>query len=169
MPKLENLKPIDVTFSKVKLNTELTPMVKELFMQNIPDECDLTVQLPELKSFSMVYYGPPEDDSWIHDMLSTAKKLHTFDSYKLRVGPKLHFFGNELKQIRLHHAECLESLSVYAPNFTELNLQACYGLDGTLTILDTHPNFTPPPIPGSSFAVNTTNVRFPVNSPHSQD
>ena len=158
MPKLETLKLIDVCFSKVTLNTMFTPLIEELFMQNIPDECELTVQLPELKSFSMHYYGPPDDDTWIHDMLSTAKKLRTFDSYKLRVGPELHFAGNDIESIRLHRAELLMSLSLYAPNIQDLNLQGCYGLDGELKILDSHPNFTRPAGRGSRFTVNTVNA-----------
>jgi len=159
MPKLKNLKLIDVAFAKVKLNHDLTPMVEELCMQNIPDECDLTVELPELKSFSMHYYGPVDNDMWIHDMLTTAKNLVTFDSYKLRVHPELKFAGNDLQTIRLHRAECLERVSIYAPRLKELILQACYDLmnDG-ITILDTHPDFTRPPGRGSNFKVDTTNA-----------
>ena len=134
--------------------------MEELFLQNIPSECELEVKLPELKSFSMYYYDPPDDDTWIHDMLATAKKLQTFDSYKLRVGPELHFASNDLQSIRLHRAELLDSLSVYAPNLKDLNLQGCYGLDGDLTILDSHPNFTKPPGRGSNFHVNVTNACY---------
>lgn len=158
MPLLETLKLIDVALDRVKLNTELTPLIEELFMQNIPDDCDLTVLLPELKSFSMHYYGPPNNDAWIHDMLSTATKLQTFDSYKLRIGPELHFASNDLQSIRLHRAECLESLSVYAPKLRELSLQACYGLDGELTILESHPGFSRPSGRPSAFSVNTANA-----------
>jgi len=155
MPKLEKLKLIDVAFDKVVLNKELTPLIEDLFMQNVPDDCDITVQLPELKSFSMYYYGPPDDETWFHEMLEYAKKLKAFDSYKLRIGHEPHFASNDLKSIRLHRAECMESISIYAPNLEELNLQACYGLMGTLTILDTHPNFTRPSGQSSRFLVNT--------------
>ena len=158
MPKLETLKLEDVCFRKVTLNPKLTPNVEELSMQNIPDGCELTVLLPELRSFSMHYYGPPDDSAWINNMLSTATKLESFDSYKLRVGPELDFASNNLKYIRLHRAELLESLSVYAPRLQELSLQACYGLDGELTILDSHPDH--PSVPGrpSAFFVNTANA-----------
>lgn len=105
MPKLHKLQLIDVPFSKIKLDSQFAPLVEELFLQNIPDECDMTVLLPELKSFTMHYYMG--DGDWIHDMLSTSKKLKTFDSYKLRVGPQLNFAGNELESIRLHRAELL--------------------------------------------------------------
>lgn len=157
MPKLQKLRLIDVPFSAIKLNTDLTPLVEDLFMQNIPDDCDLTVLLPELKSFSMFYYMG-DDDTWIHEMLSTSKKLKTFDSYKLRVGPELNFAGNDLEDIRLHRAELLCDLSVYAPNLKMLNLQGCYGLDGEIKILDEHPNFARPPGRGSTFKVNTVNA-----------
>lgn len=158
LSKLETLKLEDVCFQKVTLNSELTPSIEELYMQNIPDECQLTIVLPELRSFSMHYYGPPDDCTWMHNMLKTATNLESFDSYKLRVGPKLDFAGNNLKYIRLHRAELLESISVYAPRLQELNLQACYGLDGELCILDSHPDH--PAVPGrpSAFFVNTTNA-----------
>lgn len=96
MPKLQTLKLIDIAFSRVKLNEELTPiMVDELFMQtNIPDECDLPVLLPRLKSFSMHYYGPLNDNEWIHEMLSTAKNVESFDSYKQHIY-ELNFVGND--------------------------------------------------------------------------
>jgi hypothetical protein len=158
MPKLEKIKLIDVAFDKVNLNPELTPLVEDVFFQNIPDDCDLTVLLPELKQFSMHYYGPSDDEQWIHDMLRTAKKLESFDSYKLRVGPSLSFASNDLISIDLHRAECLRSLTLYAPKLRELRLQACYGLDGHLRILDSHPDFERPPGQPSSFFVNTTNA-----------
>ena len=111
-----------------------------------------------IASARMHYYGPPDDCAWIHNMLKTATKLESFDSYKLRVGPELDFAGNSLKYIRLHRAELLESISVYAPRLQELNLQACYGLDGELRIVDSHPDH--PALPGrpSAFFVNTTNA-----------
>ena len=49
MPKLETLKLEDVCFRKVTLNPELTPNNDELYMQNIPDKCKLTVILPRLR------------------------------------------------------------------------------------------------------------------------
>ncbi|KAL7440620.1 hypothetical protein ACHAXM_007383 [Skeletonema potamos] len=159
MPKLKTLKLIDCCFSKVNLNNQLTPLVEELFMQNIPDECEVTVQLPHLKEMTLHYYSG-EDGTWINDMLATATKLERFDSYKLRSfnTPELHFAGNDLRYIRLHRAECLESLSVYAPKLEELSLQACYGLRGYLTILETHPNFTRPQGAPSTIFVNGTNA-----------
>ena len=156
MPNLEKIKLIDIAFAKVNLNSDLTPKVEEIFFQNIPDDCDLTVLLPELRKFSMHYYGPADDEQWIHDMLRTAKKLQTFDSYKLRVGPDLCFASNDLVSIDLHRAECLNSLTIYAPKLQELRLQACYGLDGHFRILDSHPDFERPPGQPSSFFVDTT-------------
>jgi len=159
MPKLKSLKLIDVAFSKITLNAELTPSVEELFMQNIPDECELTVELLELKSLCIYYYGPVDNEKWFHDMLGTAKKLRTFDSYKLRISPKISFAGNDLESIRLGRAECLCDLSIYAPNLQNLSLQGCFDLaDGGVTFLNSHPNFTRPPGKGSTFIVDTTNA-----------
>ena len=159
MPKLKTLKLIDVCFSKINLNSELTPSIEELELQNIPDECELSVKLPNLKNISFYYYSG-DDGEWVNEMLATATKLERFDSYKFRVysPPTLHFASNELRYIRLHRAECLHSLSVYAPKLETLSLQACYGLDGDLTILETHPNFTRPPGRPSTFLVDGTNA-----------
>jgi len=57
LPQLETLRLIDVFFGTVTLNTELTPKIHELYMQNIPGKCNLTVLLPELKTFTMHYYN----------------------------------------------------------------------------------------------------------------
>ena len=157
MPMLQSLKLIDVAFGKVKLNHELTPLIEELFMQNIPDECDITVELPKLKSFSMYYYGPVDNERWIHTMLNTATSLVSFDSYKFRICSQLKFAGNDLQNIRLHRAECLERVSIYAPRLKDLSLQACYDIS-EVELLDTHPNFPRPPGRGSNFTVNTTNA-----------
>jgi len=132
-------------------------LIEELFMQNIPDECDITVELPKLKSFSMYYYGPVDDERWIHTMLNTATSLVSFDSYKFRICSQLKFAGNDLQNIRLHRAECLERVSIYAPRLKDLSLQACYDIR-EVELLDTHPNFTRPPGRGSNFTVNTTNA-----------
>lgn len=40
MPQLEQLKLNDVVFEELTLHPELTPNVKELYIQNIGDECD---------------------------------------------------------------------------------------------------------------------------------
>ena len=158
MPNLETLKLIDVSFKKVTLNPSLTPNVEELSMQNVGDDCDLTVRLPELKSFEMHYYCSHDDSSWVHEMLATAKKLERFDTYKFRVWGRLDFAGNDLRSIRLHRAECTTDISLYAPRIEHLSLQACYGLDGELRILESHPNFAKPVGRPSSFVVDTTNA-----------
>ena len=161
LPKLKTLKLIDVCFGKLKLNNELTPSLEELYMQNLGDECKCEAKLPNLRNFECHYYSPDGANSmWIHEMLSTATKLERFDTYKLRPlgAPELHFAGNELRYIRLHRAELLESLSIYAPKLDSLSVQACYGLNGHLKILDTHPNFTRPPGRPSTFVVDATNA-----------
>ena len=75
MPKLKKVQLIDVSFSNVKWDIELTPLIEELFMQNVPDGCNLTVLLPELRSFTIFYYGPTDNEEWISRMITTAKKL----------------------------------------------------------------------------------------------
>jgi hypothetical protein len=136
MPKLETLRLIDVAFSEVKLNTSLTPALKSLEMQNIPDYCEIEVIAPELLDFTMNYYGPTNDESWMNSMLESTTKLHSFESYKLRVG-ELSFASNDLEVVKLHRAELLQHLSLWAPALRHLHLQACYDLE-ELEILEDH-------------------------------
>lgn len=158
MPKLKTLKLINCAFRKVILTRELTPEIEEIFFQNIPEDCELSVVSPKLKHFSMHYYGPSDNDHWIHEMLETATQLETFDSYKLRVGPLLRFAGNNLRSINLRRAEFLSSLIVYAPHLQHLRLQSCYELMGEISFPDTFPGF---PVSAraslSTFDVDTTN------------
>lgn len=156
MPQLETLKLIDVYFTKIKLDAR-TPNITELYMQNVPDECDFTILLPKLRSFTMNYYGPSEDEWWIHNMLANARELKVFDSYKLLVGPELRLAGNHLESIRLHRAECLESLTLYVPHLRNLSLQATYL--ARITILDSSPGFETP-MTMTPFRVDTVNTCF---------
>jgi len=162
MPKLEKLQLVDVAFAEITLTPELTPLLETVELQNVPEDCQLDIVLPELKDFSMHYYGPAddEDDEWIHAMLQAATKLVSFDSYKLIVGPHLYFASNDLESIRLHRAEFLSDLTVYAPRLQSLNLQACYGFDGNLRILDRHAQLSkdlPRNFQQTKFEVVTTN------------
>lgn len=157
LPHLESLKLNGVLFEKIVLNTSLTPNIKHLTMNNIPHDCELTVVLPQLVWFSMHYYGRARGnhESWIHEMLANAKRLQTFNSYRLCAGPTLTFASNHLKSIRLHRAEFLEYLTLYTPGLQNLSLQECYNMhEGELRILDSYPDFEPPPTV-SLFEVDT--------------
>jgi hypothetical protein len=163
MPKLETLRLIDVAFSQVTLNTSLTPALKSLEMQNIPENCDIQVIAPELRDFTMNYYGPIDDCSWMNTMLASATKLQSFESYKLRVG-ELSFASNDLEVVKLHRAELLQFLSLWAPALQHLHLQGCYALE-ELEILENHElssarirDFGGPVVGLSTFTVDTTNA-----------
>ena len=177
MPKLEKLKLVDVAFGKVKLNKELQTLVEELLMQNISNKCDLTVESLLLKSLFTYYYGPADDDEWVHGVISTDKHLQSFDSYKLCIYPKPNFSGkcfaiHPSSSFILHHVELLQSVSVYASNLTVLSLQGCYSLiEGELTIMVTHLNFARQPghKSDSDFTVYTINASFLWEQPLSVD
>jgi hypothetical protein len=156
MPKLETLRLIDVAFAEVKLNTSLTPALQSLEMQNIPEDCQIQVIAPELREFTMKYYGPTEDESWMNSMLESATKLHTFESYKLRVG-ELSFASNDLSIVTLHRAELLQFLSLWAPMLQHLHLQGCYDLQ-ELEILEDHELAVPSCKHLSTFTVDSTNA-----------
>lgn len=163
MPKLETLRLLDVAFSQVKLNTSLTPALKSLEMQNIPEDCKIEVVAPELREFTMNYYGPTDDERWMNTMLASATKLRSFESYKLRVG-ELFFASNDLEVVILHRAELLQFLSLWAPALQHLHLQACYDLE-ELEILEDHKlssarirDFGGPRVGMSTFTVDSTNA-----------
>jgi hypothetical protein len=62
----------------------------------------------------MQFYGPSDDELWVHNMLAAATMLERFDSYKFRVS-QLRFASNALTYVRLHRAELLHELVIYAP------------------------------------------------------
>lgn len=155
LPFLEELRLVDVKFSKIKLTPQLTPRLQKIFFQNV-DDCDIEIVAPELREFSIFYYGPSEEEDWVNKMLAAATKLETFDSYKFRVS-ELHFASDRLKSIRLHRAELMQRVVVYAPNLKMLNVQAAYDLDDVV-ILDEHPNFPQIPLLEQSlFKIDITN------------
>ncbi len=96
LPQLEELQLVDVAFSKIVLNAALTPALARLRMQNVPDECDLTVECSRLRSVSIHYLSGC--DVAINTMLEHATRLESFDSYKLWVG-RLRFASNELEEV----------------------------------------------------------------------
>ena len=140
MPELHTLKLIDVSFQKIALNKTLTPKLEDVEMQNIPDDCKIEALLPTLKNFSFQYGSG--SGNWVNKMLKMATKLERFDSYKFGVGRHITFASNELKFIRLHRCESLQSLTVYAPRLEHLSLQACYYFNGKLTIEEKHPKLS---------------------------
>lgn len=155
LPNLEKLQLIDVAFSEVKLNSELTPKLEDLEMQNIPDECDIQVVCPALKFFDMRYFHGP--DQWVDVMLRAATKLEKFQSYKLGVST-ISFQSNELREIHLHRSDILGSVTIWAPRLEYLRLQGCYSLED-IEILDDHPlaKYLPPNFDKTDFDVDTTN------------
>lgn len=129
MPNLEELKCIDVDVGQLVLTEETTPKLKKLWMQNPSqsNEPDFVIKCPELREIGLFYWGPG-DYEWVHNMLQYATKLEEFDSYKFRCG-HLVFASNNLKSIRLHRAELLQRLDIWAPRLEDLNVQAAYDLE----------------------------------------
>ena len=100
------------------------------------------------------------NESSIREMLATATKLESFNSYKLRSNQHLDFASPELTSIDLHRSDTLSSVSIWAPKLIHLGLQACYNLQN-IEFLDSHPLSSKLP---TSFAcraplvVNTANA-----------
>lgn len=131
LPKLKVLHLIDINFSKITLNPELTPNITELHLQNTPFDCDLQIRLPKLKEVTIHYYGGGEEQETrvINEMLACAPKLKIFNSYKLRVSNLKFTHSKHLESIRLHRAECTFQIEVNSPALQVLNLQAAYCLE----------------------------------------
>eukprot|EP00873_Tetraselmis_striata_P004600 jgi/Tetstr1/424864/TSEL_001494.t1 len=123
-------------FGAVHLTTELTPKVKKLQMQNIPDGCELDVRLPELEHLTVHYFCG--DGDAVQGMLDAATKLCTFESYKLWSNNAIAFASNALTDIKLHRSDSLSAIELWAPRLQSLNVQACYWLE-EITILESHP------------------------------
>ena len=138
LPKLQTLALIDVPFSKVMLNERTTPALRSLQLQNLPNSCDIEVVCPELRTVTLHYWQAHGKPHVVDNMLRAATKLEVFDSYKLWSNQRLCFASPALRSIDLHRADCLRSLSIWAPKLTTLGLQACYSLE-SIEFLPTHP------------------------------
>ena len=73
MPDLEELQLVDVAFERIVLTEELTPALKSLRMQNVPNDCDLRLELPALRQVSIHFLG--DCDETINEMLARATVL----------------------------------------------------------------------------------------------
>ena len=157
--ELEEVQLIDVCFEKIVLDATLTPSVRSLKMQNVPEDCDLTLQLPELRYWSIHYWRG--DGEVIQACLNAATRLEEFDSYKLWSNHELAFASNDLVEIDVHRADVLGALTIWAPNLRHLCLQACYGLDD-IEFLSEHPLAAqlPPGHRSPKLEVNTENANI---------
>jgi hypothetical protein len=129
LPALEELQIDDVDMREITLNAELTPKLKFVFLHNVSDvvDCKFNIILPNLEVFHISDYGPA-DYRWLLRMLENAPDLFDFSSYKLSVG-YLHFYSNSLRSIRLHSAELLTRIELWAPVLESLDVQATHDLE----------------------------------------
>ena len=58
------------------------PRLRTLRMSNVPEDCDLRLDLPSLEDVTIMYYNG--SDAPINRMLKAATRLRSFDSYKLQ-------------------------------------------------------------------------------------
>jgi len=137
-PKLESLKIQVAPLRRIHLTAATCPRLKTLFLDNLLDECELTMAVPTLQNVSLYFWRAEDRPEAVVDMLAAASNLRSFESYKLWSNRHLRFVGPKLEYIRLHRAESLEHLELWAPNLQKLNLQACYDLR-RVHFLPTHP------------------------------
>jgi hypothetical protein len=53
LPNLEQLKIVDVQFSKIVLTRETTPNLEDISFQNVDESCHLTIVLPKLRRYEV--------------------------------------------------------------------------------------------------------------------
>ena len=58
------------------------PRLRILRMSNVPEDCNLRLDLPNLEDVAIFYYNG--SDAPINKMLKAATRLRSFDSYKLQ-------------------------------------------------------------------------------------
>ena len=68
------------------------PRLRTLRMSNVPEDCDLRLDLPNLEDVTIMYYNG--SDAPINRMLKVATRLRSFDSYKLQGVHLGEFFVN---------------------------------------------------------------------------
>ena len=90
-----------------------------------------------LRDVSLHYWMPPNKPHVVENMLETATKLESFESYKLCSNRVLSFASPVLTKIDLHRSDTLEFVSIWAPRLTSLRLEACSMDD--IEFLATHP------------------------------
>ena len=125
--QLRELKLIDTPFRRLRLTPATTPRLRVLTIQNLSNECDAQIVLPELRTFSLHYWHGHR--AVVENLLAAATKLETFDSYKLIANEDLVFASPNLTSIDLHRSDLLRSISIWAPRLKELGLQGCFGID----------------------------------------
>ena len=160
LPKLQELQLIDCAFDQITLNEELTPNLRCVQMQNVPDGCTLELGIPNLTRFSIHYFAG--DPAPLQAMLDKATKLESFESYKLWAFRHIAFASNHLTDIKLHRSDSLSSIDLYAPRLLNLNLQACFGLE-LIRIRDAHPTLSgdlPDGFQPTRFLVSTVNANL---------
>jgi hypothetical protein len=73
LPKLRELQLIDVCMSKLRLVRETTPRLECLTLQNVPEHCDMELELPELQTVDVRFWsGRPQA---METMLAAATKV----------------------------------------------------------------------------------------------
>ena len=136
LPNLEELSVHDVDMNELHLTGMNCPKLHTVHFENVTqeEEPNFTVELPELRHFTLLYYGPG-DLLWLYKMSAAAHKLETFSSYKLRV-PMMYFGSHHMKSIRLNRAEGLTTLKLFTPNLVSLDITSCTSLQHIVFIKD---------------------------------
>eukprot|EP00038_Savillea_parva_P012791 m.206983 g.206983 ORF g.206983 m.206983 type:complete len:381 (-) comp23533_c0_seq1:138-1280(-) len=157
LSNLVEVRIIDVALDTIHLTEELTPKVKTVELQNVPESCDLQIRLPLLKTVAIRYWTGSA--AVVNVMLEHATRLVEFTSYKLWVWEPITFASNALRVVDIHRSDSLQGITIWAPNLEHLGLQGCFALED-ITFLDDHPlaKDLPAGRKPSVFTVNTANA-----------
>ena len=102
--------------SELILTSDNTPRVTDLTLINLGEvePENFNVSLPKLKHVVIHFLTIGSDES-INTILHTARKLESFESYKLWTFPELEFASNALESINIRRSYCPERVSMWAP------------------------------------------------------
>lgn len=133
LPALKCFKMFAIECSALELTPETTPLLEELYLENMGDldeaETQFNVIVPNVKMLTVQYLTALESEQteMFNAMLQSACKLVRFDGYKARVS-EMHFVSNYLQEVKLVRSECMTHVSLWAPRLKILYLAACYDL-----------------------------------------
>mmetsp|Transcript_1254 Transcript_1254/g.3217 ORF Transcript_1254/g.3217 Transcript_1254/m.3217 type:complete len:362 (-) Transcript_1254:48-1133(-) len=139
LPDLEEFILHDCSPTSLKLTRQSVPNLRKVQLRNLPDDCQLTLDLPEMTELDIQYWCPTTEEMFDHfaAAVRNASKLESFSSYKLWI-PELEICSNHLTSINMRRSDSMRTLTLWSPCLKELNLVSCYGID-EVVILDEDP------------------------------
>lgn len=135
-PSLESLSVSTQPIEAIEFDLSTTPRLSSLTIDNPINRqlATFKTNLPELR-FVSLQFVTLEDPTHFGSSLSRSPKLEAFHAYKLwGLGIGSEHLAHRLllpavAEFDVYRSDDLDHLIMWAPKLTELNLQACYGIE----------------------------------------